>query len=350
MELRRRVGPGAIPATPEGIAPLSPKAPRRREASPGVEPPLPKSASRQSAISGPYAALAKGGDFSRTVLTPSGEVFVTVRVAKENPGQERPLVYLDGIAARRSRSDMMAEKLRDEGGRTVIAILLKGQGETLLRDLEKTKGESIEKDVTDAEQAKVVIEVLDALQVKAPVDIFGLSYGGAIAAATARDAGERVAELLLVAPHVRSHARDYMGEAAWKLATSPWNPWGNTMYRAAAKATLSSTFGVSDLFKEHPAAFTEALFRLSMGIDQNELAKTTQGLKNVNILVAAKDSASPLVHNQSAVEAAAEGKLTLAPEALAEQHDLVSADPGLIVRWVTERLNPERLPRLPSPA
>lgn len=330
---------------PAALSPLPPLTPPPPEALGG-----PQRGAKARALTGPYAALAKGGDFSRSVLTPSGEFFVTVRIAKKNPGQERPLVYLDGIAARRSRSDMMADKFRDEGGRTVISILLKGQGETLLKDLEKTKGKSIEKDVTDAEQAKVVIEVLDALQVKAPVDIFGLSYGGAIAAATARDAGERVANVLLVAPHVRSHARDYMGDAAWKLATSPWNPWGNTMYRAAAKSTLSSTFGVSDLFKEHPAAFTEALFRLSMGIDQNELAHSTQGQKNVHLLVAEQDPTSPLVHNQAAVAASDGGTLTLAPPELANQHDLVSADPDLIVRWVTERLNPERLQELSAPA
>lgn len=183
-----------------------------------------------------------------------------------------------------------------------------------------------------------------------PVDVFGLSYGGAIAAAIARDAKDRVAQVLLAAPHVRSQARDYMGEAAWKLANSPWNPWGHSMYRAAAKATLAQAFGVSDLFKEHPAEFTEALFRLSMGIDRNELQDSTQGFSNLHILVAAEDPASPLVHNHAATEAAESGSLTLAPETMKSVHDLVSADPDFVVRWVTERLNPERLPNLPAPA
>lgn len=293
-------------------------------------------------IQGPYAALAKGGDFSRTVLTPSGEIFVTVRIAKEDPGHAKPMVYLDGLAARRSRADVMADMFRDQGDKTVISVLLKGQGETLLRDLEKTGGESIADDIPDHEQAKVIIDVLDALGVKAPVDVFGLSYGGAIAAATAKLHPERIDNALLVASHTRSQARAQMGEAAWRIATSPWNPWGNMMYRATAKSVLSQAYGNPELFRDHPGAFGEALFRLSMGIDQNELERTTEGVENVHVLVAEGDSASPVAINREAVEAAESGSVTVAPDELRGKHDLVSADPERVVSWVTSKLDPER--------
>lgn len=303
--------------------------------------------SKAAVVTGPYASLAKRGDFSGTVLTASGEIFVSVRVAKTKPGTERPMVYLAGLAATRDRSEPLADKLRDDGGKTIIAILLEGQGETLLRDLEKHGGQSISNDISDTEQVKVVLEVLDALGVHAPVDILGLSYGGAIAAATKREAPDRIRETLLVAPHVRSQAKELMGVAAWQLANSPWNPFGHSMYRTAAKATLAKAFGGLELFKDHPGAFSEALFRLSMGIDKNELADVTQGMENLHILVAGKDRASPLVHNQAAIDAADGGSLTVAPEAVEDEHDLVGESPELVVRWVTERLNPERLEKLP---
>lgn len=310
----------------------------------GVDRSARTSTNRAATITGPYAALAKRGDFSGYVVTASGqELFVTVRVAKNDPGNERPLVYLDGLAARRSRSDMMADKFRDEGGRTVISVLLPGQGETLLRDLQKNRGRSLNNDIKDTHQAQAVVEALDALGVDEPVDIFGLSYGGAIAAATERDHGSRIENVLLVAPHVRSQARDEMGELTWQMmANNPWNPMGNTMYRSAAKSTLAKAFGVPELFKDHPQAFPEALFRLSMGIDKNELDRTTRGSENVHVLVAEGDGASPLAYNQKAVDAAGSGSLTVAPDSFKGQHDLVSASPELVVMWVTAKLNPER--------
>lgn len=293
-------------------------------------------------IRGPYATLAKGGDFSRTVLTPSGEIFVTVRVGKQDAGNEKPMVYLDGLAARRSRADLMADMFRDHGDKTVISVLLKGQGETLLKDLEKTGGQSIADDITDEEQAKVIIDVLDALGVKAPVDVFGLSYGGAIAAATAKLHPDRIDNALLVASHSRSQARAQMGEAAWKMATSPWNPWGNMMYRSAAKSVLAKSYGNPELFKDHPGAFGDALFRLSMGIDNNELERTTRGVDNVHVLVAEGDTASPVEINREAVAAAKSGSVTVAPEELTGKHDLVSADPEHVVSWVNAKLTPDR--------
>lgn len=295
-------------------------------------------------VTGPYAGLAARGDFSGYVKTKSGqELFVTLRVAKENPGKERPLVYLDGLAARRSRADMMADQFRDAGGRTVISVLLPGQGETLLKDLEKTGGRSIGHDIKDSDQANALVEVLDALGVKDPVDIFGLSYGGAIATATARDHGDRIGKTVIVAPHTRSQGRDEMGEMAWQMTVNnPWNPMGSSMYRSAAKSTLAKAFGVPELFKDHPAAFPEALFRLSMGIDKNELDRSSRGVDEFHVLVAEGDGASPLQYNDKAVKAAKSGSLTKAPESMKGKHDLVSASPEFVISWVTSKLSPER--------
>lgn len=295
---------------------------------------------------GPFAALAQRGDFTGSVVTPSGEIEISVRIAGENAGHQRPMVFLDGLAARRERADRMAERFRNEAGRTVISILLKGQGETLLRDLEKNDGESVRDPIPDTEQAKVVVDVLDALGIKQPVDIFGLSYGGAIAAATARDAPDRIAHTLLVAPHVRSQARTSYGDGAWATMNSPWNPWGRQMYLAAARATLKSGFGVPPMFEKHPSKYIDALMALTMGIDGNELEDTTKGVKNVHILVAEDDGASPLRYNELAAEEAIGGSLTQAPDALKGQHDLLSAAPETVMEWVTATLNPDRLPQV----
>jgi pimeloyl-ACP methyl ester carboxylesterase len=294
-------------------------------------------------VTGPYAGLAARGDFSGYVKTKSGqELFVTLRVARENAGTERPMVYLDGLAARRSRADTMADSFRDVGGRTVLSILLPGQGETLLKDLEKTGGKSINHDIKDSDQAAAVIEALDALGIKGKVDIFGLSYGGAIATATARDHSDRIGSTVIVAPHTRSQARDDMGDMAWQMVNNPWNPMGASMYRSAAKSTLANAFAVPELFKKHPDAFPEALLRLSMGIDKNELDASSAGVDHFHVLVAEGDGASPLAYNKKAVDAAKSGSLTKAPNALKGQHDLVSASPEFVVSWVTSKLSPER--------
>ena len=138
-------------------------------------------------------------------------------------------------------------------------------------------------------------------------------------------------------------ARAQMGEAAWQMAVNnPWNPWGLSMYRSAAKATLGHGFGQREIFKAHPGAFHEALFRLAMGVDKNELEDTVAGVKNVHVLVAEDDGASPLKYNVAAAEGSPGGSFTQAPDALKGQHDLVSADPDMLVRWVNEKLSPER--------
>jgi pimeloyl-ACP methyl ester carboxylesterase len=304
----------------------------------------PSAAAPAGLVTGPYAALARRGDFSGFVKTKAGELFVTVRVSKKDPGGEKPLVYLDGLAARRNRSDMMADKFRDEGDRTVISILLPGQGETLLRDVEKTGGNSLADDLRDSDQAQAVVDALDALGVTKPVDIFGLSYGGAIAAATKRDHPDRIDQALLAAPHVQSEARAKLGPMGWAMLHNPWNFMGMSMYRAAAKSTLSNAFGTPPLFKDHPGAFAEALFRLSMGIDDNELYRTLAGVKGVHILAVPGDSASPPALDEKAVKAAHHGELTMAPDAFNGMHDIVSASPELVVMWVTQTLNPDRLP------
>jgi pimeloyl-ACP methyl ester carboxylesterase len=338
----RDVGPGNVRR--REVADAGPRETReRRETRPastgdGVDR-TPGTAQPRATITGPYAALAKRGDFSGYVMTATGqELFVSVRLAKKNAGTQRPLVYLDGLAARRSRSDMMADKLRDDGGHTVISILLPGQGETLLRDLQKTRGRSISNDLRDTDQAAALIATLDALGVIEPVDIFGLSYGGAIAAATERDHPNRIETVLLAAPHTKSQARDSMGEGSWQMMNSAWNPMGQSMYRSAAKSALAKAFAVPELFKDHKDAFPEALFRLSIGIDRNELKETVRGLENIHVLVAPGDGASPPKDNEAAVKNARSGTFELAPKALEGQHDIVSASPELIVDWVGRKL------------
>src|SRR5687767_13171392 len=59
--------------------------------------------SGSTALTGPLAALAKRGDFNGFVKTASGtEVYVSIKLAK-NPASNRPLVLLDGVAARYDR-------------------------------------------------------------------------------------------------------------------------------------------------------------------------------------------------------------------------------------------------------
>lgn len=291
----------------------------------------------------PFSALAKRGDFTGYVTTASGqEVFVSIRLGKD-PGKRAPLVMLDGIAAGYDRNTDF-EKLLKKEGQSVISVFLAGQGETLLADV-KRGGTSLSDDIQQEQQAATVVEVLDALGIKAPVGIGGLSYGGAIAAQCEKQFPDRFSNVLLTASFQRSEGLRN-GSAA--LLNNPWNPFGPAMYRAGVRAGLGSIFkGTPPLFKDHPRAFQDGLYRLTMGLEDFSLQETVKGMKNVHFLVVPEDGASPPEENRAAFKGVSTGSFKVAPKKDSGKHDLVRGNGKLVAQWMAQVMAGEVTARAP---
>lgn len=287
---------------------------------------------RPTTVTGPFSALAKKGEFQGFVKTKSGvEVFVSVKLGK-NPGANRPVVMLDGVAARYERNTGF-ENLVKQKDQSLISIYLPGQGETLAKDV-ATGSRSVRNDIQQEDQAKAVIEVLDALGVKDPVGIAGLSYGGAIAAQAEKMFPDRFNKVMLIAPYVESAGKS---SPYYSMMNNPWNPWGASMYRSSTKASLEQLFpNVPTVLQPHPGAFHEGLFRLTMGLEDFELDETVKGMEDVHFLVVPRDTASSPAGNEAAFKGAKTGSYTMAPPSEAGNHDLVRANGSLVASWVAD--------------
>lgn len=283
-------------------------------------------------VTGAFSALAKKGEFKGYVMTKSGvEVYVSVKLGK-NPGANRPVVMLDGIAARHERNTSF-ENLVKKADQSLISIYLPGQGETLAKDM-SAGGKSVKNDIQQEDQARAVIEVLDALGVKDPVGVAGLSYGAAIAAQAEKMFPNRFNKVMLVASFVESQGKSspYYG-----AMNNSWNPWGATMYRSAVKSTLEKLFPDSPkVLQPHAGAFHEGLFRLTMGLEDFRLDETVKGMKDVHFLVVPEDGASPPEANAAAYLGAKTGSFTSAPASEAGNHDLVRANGKLVAKWIAD--------------
>jgi pimeloyl-ACP methyl ester carboxylesterase len=334
----RPVRPQRPAAPAEPAAPARPGRPRRTDT-----PTRPASdnfvrgtgtttTTRTTSTTGPFAALAKKGEFQGFVKTKSGQdVFVSVKLGK-NPAANRPVVMLDGIAARYERNTGF-ENLVKQKDQSLISIYLPGQGETLAKDL-AGGGKSLQNDLQQEDQAKAVIEVLDALGVKQPVGIAGLSYGGAIAAEAEKLYPDRFNKVMLIAPFVESQGKSspYYG-----MMNNPWNPWGGMMYRSATKSALENLFPAPPtVLQPYRGAFHEGLFRLTMGLEDFELDDTVKGMKDVHFLVVPQDSASSPEGNKAAWKGASTGSFTMAPPSEAGHHDLVRANGSLVASWIAD--------------
>jgi pimeloyl-ACP methyl ester carboxylesterase len=286
-----------------------------------------------ASVKGPYAELAKRGDFDGYVRTASGaDVYVSIKLAK-NAATTEPMVLLDGIAARFDRNASFEQMVQSKN-QSIITVFLPGQGETLAKDMDKG-GRSIDHDISPKDQAKAVVEVLDALGVKDPVGVMGLSYGGAIAGAAHHEFPQRFDKALLVAPFFQSEGKsspfyDMMNH-------NPFNPFGPMMYREAAKVTLAQTFNyVPDVLQKYGGAFQDALFHLSMGLEDFELPNAVKGDENVHFLVVPGDTASNPNDDVKAFEGAKTGSFMLAPAQDAGKHDLIRGDGALVATWAAD--------------
>lgn len=278
----------------------------------------------------PYGRLAAMGDFSGFVSTEVGEVHVQVRPGRD-VGQRPPVVFLDGL-------DANGRQLATD--ETVIRLDLKGQLRTLARDIQTNGGRSLQRDIDPKDQVKAVIGALDALGVRAPVHVFGLSYGGMIAALTKQAHPDRIGKLMLCAPYVHAlSAGDPVRDVARAMLMNPFNPMGSMMYRAATRAVLApGTATVPPALLPYAPMYGEALYRLSMGLEQYRLEDVVKGMPDVHVLSAPADPMSPPVSSWAAYEGAESGSYTLAPWHLTMQHDLVRMAPTVVRRFIDEAL------------
>jgi pimeloyl-ACP methyl ester carboxylesterase len=325
------IAAGAVPKKRQGtsVSSISPSNPLE-----GVElPPRVQTASLPT-LNTTSPTLDAIGAFRGFVQTPKGDVWVAIKPANTEAGRSAPpLVYTGGLATWGDRVDGAADTLRNETGRSTIGIVLPGQAETLDRDVNRTGGKSLKQGFTDESQAEAVVQVLDALGVKKPVDVAGLSYGGAVAAALKKNHPERVNQTFLIAPHVRSVSRFDGREGSWQLAQS--NPVGRLAYRASSQALLNATFALFSTFREHPVEFLKGVGELTHGVDRLQLENTVAGQEDVHILVAEGDRISPPKYNRKAIEAAGRGStLTMAPDSLRGQHDLIRAGLPEVAKWI----------------
>jgi pimeloyl-ACP methyl ester carboxylesterase len=243
------------------------------------------------------------------------------------------MVLLDGIAARSDRNDAFEELVQNKD-QTIISVFLTGQGETLARALERGSG-SLENDISADDQAKTLVETLDALGIEKPVGVLGLSYGGAIAAEAKKRYPDRFDKLLLLSSYVRSPAKSM---PFYDLVMhNPFNPLGPMMYRTLAKEALTQHFNeVPQVLSGAADAFHEALFRMSMGVEDFELDRTLNGLENVHMLVVANDPMTSADAQARSFRGAGTGSFTRAPSTDDGQHDLLRGDGQLAASWAAD--------------
>lgn len=326
-----RNGPAPAPKKTEAT-PRKPKTPKQAPTPDGFAAGEAARETPAGKTTGPFAALAKRGEFSGLVTLRSGaDVFVSVKLGK-NPGANRPVVMLDGVAARYERNATF-ENLVKAKDQSIITIYLPGQGETLAADRQK-RGRSTDRDIEQEDQARTVIEVLDALGVNDPVGIAGLSYGGAIAAQAEKMFPERFSKVMLIAPYVESAGKK---SPMYAMMNNPWNPFGAQMYRSAARTMLQQLFPAQpQVLQAYPGAFYDGLYRLTMGLEDFELDDTVKGMDDVHFLVVPEDTASPPEGNAKAYQGAHTATFTSAPASEAGNHDLVRANGQLVATWISD--------------
>lgn len=323
----------AVPAAPAAEAKRAPAAPVTT-ASAAVD-------GFQPVKSAPYAPLAAMGNFDSYVRTVSGvDVYVRIRQGR-NAASTPPLVFLDGLNGAAARSKGLDE-LVEKDGVTLVSIALIGQGETLVKDVEATGGRSVDQDVDPQAQVRLVLETLDQLGVKGPVDLAGLSYGGGIAALVKQQAPERVNRLLLAAPYTvtameHDPVRFAMGEL---LNHNPFNPFGPAIYRATVRATLAAgTLPPAPIRSPRQAlAFQEAIFRMTMGMEQFKLKDAVKGLDDVHVLTVPFDPIVPpaIAHEQTrSASSVSYSEASLWDTAT---HDLIDWRPKTLVDWMRKVL------------
>lgn len=326
--------PGNVAPPPAAPQPSAPRPPPRPAApngdgfAPGDAAPV----TTTTPAKGPFGALAKRGELSGLLKLAGGaEVFVSVKLAK-NPAANRPVVMLDGVAARYERNATFEDlvKAKDQ---SIITVYLPGQGETLAADRKKG-GRMTSSDIEQEDQARTVIAVLDALGVSEPVGIAGLSYGGAIAAQAEKMFPDRFSKVMLVAPYVESTGKQ---SPMYGMMNNPWNPFGQQMYRSATRTMLEQLFPVQPkVLQPFPGAFYDGLYRLTMGLEDFELDDTVKGMDDVHFLVVPEDTASPPAGNAKAFKGAHTGTFTSAPSTEAGNHDLVRANGQLVATWISD--------------
>lgn len=303
------------------------KAPAKPKANDGFEVAGAKAGGTTKA-KGAYAALAAKGEYQGYVTTKSGkEVYVSVALAK-GAATKMPTVLLDGISGYYDRNTTFEADVKKQG-QSMISMFLEGQGETLAKGL--SKKQTVGGDIEQEAQARLVIEVLDALGISAQVNIAGLSYGGAIAAQVEKMFPDRIKNVMLIAPYT---------ESQFKGMENPWNPWGAGMFRGAVKAELMKLFPVApDVLSKNLGQYHEALYRLTMGLNDFELDQTVKGMDNVHWLVVPEDGASPPLDNAEAYVGVKTGSFTSAPESEAGNHNLVAANSKLVAKWMGDVAN-----------
>jgi pimeloyl-ACP methyl ester carboxylesterase len=309
--------------------------------------PLPPNSS-----SAPFASLSQVGEGVHNIRTSDGtEISVDVMLGS-NPANSRPFVYLSGIAARQggSAEDPFLDAIR-AAGHTVIKVMLPGQGETLANDIEHSGGDSINQpppgfvsdddQIMPAAQAQAVIDVLDALGIRQPVDIGGISYGGAISAATAASFPDRIGKTILLAPHsypqATNHGMRISNYEAWKEGwDGGYMGWIWVPAFDGAKDNLAK-FSTPASLRGNEELYHEALFELWWGVDSYNTAADIRAMDDVYVMAIPEDGDAPPEILEPAMAGHPTDRYKLAVEH-PRKHFITGLEPGYAAEWVNEKL------------
>ncbi|MGE0871085.1 MAG: alpha/beta fold hydrolase [Kofleriaceae bacterium] len=292
--------------------------------------------------SAPYGSLSQiGGDGLYFVRAANGVEYSFDLMLGTNPDTTVPIIYLSGIAARQggSAEDPFLDRLQ-QAGRTVIKLMLPGQGETLARDIESTGGTSIDAGGDDwilpDEQAQSIIDTLDAFGFQEPVHIAGVSYGGAISAATKNRFPNRIDKVLLMSPHSTPQAQNTgfrdLNYYTWK--NGYWDFFG---YHPGAKAALQSLFAPPELFAGKEDQWYEALYEIWLGVDEYPTPQVISDMDDVHVLSVPGDTDAPPELLEPAMANNPNGTFTLAV-GHDRQHFITGEAPEYAADWLLGKL------------
>jgi pimeloyl-ACP methyl ester carboxylesterase len=237
--------------------------------------------------------------FSAEAKTATVEKFV--RIAKgrslfihwDKAEEGKPTaVLLNGLTYSTEDWDRFAEALREKGY-GVFRYDPYGMGETL------EKSGAVEDVIRIEDQARDLDLVTKAVGLTGRLHLVGLSYGGGLAIAFARDYAERIESAVLMAPFTKPLAQQdswIRSQILWTRLTFPLNPaTDEELYAFFLRQNVYYVYPYSEPSMLRSPLKPEAVFQMTQGIRQYDMISAAKKFpaRALHLVVAGMDQYIP---------------------------------------------------------
>lgn len=210
-----------------------------------------------------------------------------------------------------------------------------GMGETLLRD------EGAHGLIRIEDQARDLDLLTKKLGLRGKLNLVGLSYGGGLAIAFARDYAERLENAILMAPFTEPlKAQDTVirSQIAWTRLTFPLNPASDDdLYAYFLRQNVYYVYPLTEPSMLENSYKAEAVFQMTQGIRKFDAYKASQKFPaaSVHLVIAGQDQyiERPVMEKfwSQVPEKARASKLVI----LRSEHKIPESQPEFAAAWVS---------------